>query len=81
MARHAVVAEIACSMIRIYGLLKIRLMTLETILIHELIVTVRMTGLALLRCMRSRQLEVCSGMIERCGFPRIGGMALKTIVR
>ena len=76
----AVVAEIPGNMVRVRCLLKVRLVALVAISIHQLIVPVGMARLACRRCVRPCQWEEGRGVIERGWPPYCRRMALRAIV-
>ena len=76
----AVVAEIPGNMVRIRCLLKVRLVALVAISIHQLIVPVGVARLACRRCVRPCQWEEGRGVIERGWPPYCHRMALRAIV-
>ena len=76
----AIMIEISCHVVRICRLLEIRLVALIAIVVHQLVVPVRVAGLALSGCVRSGQGEPSCAMVEGRRCPVCRGMALCTIM-
>jgi hypothetical protein len=75
--------EVACHMVWVCHVLKVRLMTLITVREGQLVVAVDVARLALKRRMRPRKWESCRVVIKRCWRPRGGcvtGLAIMTEV-
>jgi hypothetical protein len=75
MALIAGVSEISCEMVGVRRLVKITLVALEAIHEREKVISPRMAGLTLYRCVLSGQRKLRCRMIERCCAPAVHRMA------